>query len=334
MATTKNTYTGNGSTAIYAFTFPYLEVNDIVVTVDGAVQTIPTQYILSSPTTISFTTPPTSGSKIIIRRVSSDEDLNAIFFPGSAIRARDLNENFQQLLYVAQETQTRADESSSDSSAAEEAARQAAESAAEAQEDAAEALVAANQANQSASQAASSAANAEASAQAAQEAAQNVEGAADEAVATANEALVKANAADTKADTALSKATTAETNSNQALSLSTAANTNALNALSTANSANAKSDAAVKTADEADENADLAIVIATNALTIADGVAQSGEPFGQLYNVSPGAAGSKVINLGDLAPVSNTGHFPNEDQGVNKYTCSEGTGTFDLGVAA
>ena len=115
MATTKNTYTGNGSTAIYSFTFPYLEVSDIIVTVDAVVQTIPTEYILASPTTISFTTAPSDGASIEIKRVSSDDDLNAIFFPGSAIRARDLNENFQQLLYTSQETQTSASESSQES---------------------------------------------------------------------------------------------------------------------------------------------------------------------------------------------------------------------------
>jgi hypothetical protein len=35
MAITENKYTGNGSTVLYSFTFPYLEVTDIKVSLDG-----------------------------------------------------------------------------------------------------------------------------------------------------------------------------------------------------------------------------------------------------------------------------------------------------------
>ena len=39
MATTKNTYTGNGSTTNYAFTFPYIKQADVKVSVDNVATT-------------------------------------------------------------------------------------------------------------------------------------------------------------------------------------------------------------------------------------------------------------------------------------------------------
>ena len=101
MATTQNTYTGDGSTTAYSFTFPYLETTDIKVSLN-AVDT--TAYTLSNATTISFTTAPASGVPIRIYRNTNSDNLKATFFPGSAIKAEDLNTNFTQNLYVTQET--------------------------------------------------------------------------------------------------------------------------------------------------------------------------------------------------------------------------------------
>ena len=44
--TTKNQYTGDGTTSLFPFTFPYIEESDVVVKVDGVVQTIITEYII------------------------------------------------------------------------------------------------------------------------------------------------------------------------------------------------------------------------------------------------------------------------------------------------
>ena len=101
MATTQNTYTGNGSTTAFSFTFPYLEVSDIKVSLD-AVDT--TAYTLSNATTIAFTTAPAVGAAIRIYRKTNFDNLNATFYPGSAIRSSDLNNNFTQNLYVTQES--------------------------------------------------------------------------------------------------------------------------------------------------------------------------------------------------------------------------------------
>ena len=103
MATIQNLYTGNGTTTNYSFTFPYLDTTDIKVSIDG-VDT--TEYTLANATTIRFNTAPAAGAAIRIYRVTGVEELSATFYPGSAIRAQDLNDNFNQTLYVAQENET------------------------------------------------------------------------------------------------------------------------------------------------------------------------------------------------------------------------------------
>ena len=100
MAITQNTYTGNGSTVLYSFTFPYLETTDVKVTVNG---TPTTAYTFANATTIQFNTAPVAGAAIRIYRDTDDASLAATFYSGSAIRAQDLNDNFTQNLYVTQE---------------------------------------------------------------------------------------------------------------------------------------------------------------------------------------------------------------------------------------
>ena len=100
MAVTQNTYTGNGATVLYSFTFPYLETTDVKVTING---TPTTAYTFANATTIQFNTAPANGAAIRIYRDTDDASLAATFYSGSAIRAQDLNDNFTQNLYVTQE---------------------------------------------------------------------------------------------------------------------------------------------------------------------------------------------------------------------------------------
>jgi len=101
MAITQNTYTGNGTTVLFSFTFPYLETTDIKVSLNG---TVTTAYTLANATTIQFNTAPANGAAIRIYRQTDDAALAATFYPGSAIRSNDLNKNFTQNLYVTQES--------------------------------------------------------------------------------------------------------------------------------------------------------------------------------------------------------------------------------------
>ena len=100
MAVTEQTYTGNGSTTNYSFTFPYLKSTDIQVQVDA---TVTTAWSLANATTVQFNTAPASGALIKILRDTNVDNLTATFYAGSALKSEDLNDNFTQNLYVTQE---------------------------------------------------------------------------------------------------------------------------------------------------------------------------------------------------------------------------------------
>jgi hypothetical protein len=121
MATTENTFNGDGSNlGPFSFTFQWLETTDIKVSVDGVLKTAGTHYNLQalnystrSGGQVLFTAgnaPAAGTDNIRVYRETSDTALSASFVSGSAIRAQDLNENFLQSLYIAQETKTFAED--------------------------------------------------------------------------------------------------------------------------------------------------------------------------------------------------------------------------------
>ena len=108
MSTTEALRNGDGNSVTFNFPFEYLEESDVKVSVDGLVKTQDTDYTFSSLTEITFVTPPPSGTgNIRIFRETEIDNLRTQFFAGSAIRAQDLNENFNQTLYVTQEVSDR-----------------------------------------------------------------------------------------------------------------------------------------------------------------------------------------------------------------------------------
>jgi hypothetical protein len=107
MAVTENIYTGDGSTVLFSFTFPYLNEADIKVSLDGADTTA---YTLANATTVQMNAAPANGVVVRVYRNSDTDNVEATIFPGSAIRASDLNENFLQALYLNQETRRIAQE--------------------------------------------------------------------------------------------------------------------------------------------------------------------------------------------------------------------------------
>ena len=104
MAVTEQSYTGNGSTTNYSFTFPYLKSTDVEVQVDAAVTTA---WSFANATTVQFNSAPANGAKIKILRQTSVDNLTATFYAGSAIKSEDLNDNFTQNLYKTQEVGNR-----------------------------------------------------------------------------------------------------------------------------------------------------------------------------------------------------------------------------------
>ena len=107
MAVTQQNYTGNGSTTNYSFTFPYLAETDVKVKLNGVTQATST-YTFANATTISMNSAPGNGVAIIIFRDTNNDTKKATFYPGSAIKAEDLNNDFDQILYVAQEVDNNA----------------------------------------------------------------------------------------------------------------------------------------------------------------------------------------------------------------------------------
>ena len=249
MATTKNQYTGDGSTVLFPFTFPYIEESDVVVSIDGVVQTITTQYVFSNATTIGINTAPATGAVVLISRQTSAEDLKATFFPGSAIRARDLNDNFTQNLYTTQEAEASSIEATTAATNAATSAANAASDAATAAAGVATAQAAATSASTSATNAASDAAT---------------------ALTSANNAVSTANTASTDATNAVNTANTASTNINTAVNTANSAATDAATAITTANSATTTANSAVTTANSAATTANSAVTTANSAVTTAN----------------------------------------------------------------
>jgi hypothetical protein len=100
MAITKNTFTGNGTTVLYSFSFPYLDQSHVKATLNG---TPTTAFTFANATTLQFNSAPGAGVEIVIFRETDIDQSEAVFAAGSPIRAVDLNANFDQTLYVVQE---------------------------------------------------------------------------------------------------------------------------------------------------------------------------------------------------------------------------------------
>ena len=124
-AITQNEHNGNGTVRKFAFTFPYIKENDVKVSLRTSIADVTiiasTEYTFPSATEIQFnalsgaatTFQETTGAPKtgVIVRVFRDTDVTTervTFFPGSSIRAQDLNDNTLQSLYANQERKNRA----------------------------------------------------------------------------------------------------------------------------------------------------------------------------------------------------------------------------------
>ena len=257
MATTQNTYTGNGSATNYSFTFEYLKQSDVKVTLDTVATTA---FTFANATTISFTSAPASNVAIRIFRDTAIDLLSATFFPGSAIKAEDLNQNFTQSLYVTQE-------SDADAASATTTANTAKTTADTALTNSAAAVVTANAASTTATTADTNASAAVVTANAASATATTASTAAASAVTTAGTASTNASAAVTTANAADANATTALTNSRESDGSGgfTTAIAKANTAVTTANSASTSATSATSTANTAATNAATALSTANAA---------------------------------------------------------------------
>ena len=106
MATTENNYTGDGTTTSYSFSFPYIKKEDVKVTLND-IGTTAFTINDNTPTQVDFTVAPANGAAIRIYRETDTTATSSTFFPGSAIRAQDLNRNFEQSLFIGQEEENK-----------------------------------------------------------------------------------------------------------------------------------------------------------------------------------------------------------------------------------
>lgn len=100
MAVTEAFYTGNGSTVLYSIPFSYIDEADVKVTFDGVATTA---FVFANTNTIQFNTFPAFGVRIRIYRETFIDVASSTFYPGSSIKADDLNDNFNQTLFASQE---------------------------------------------------------------------------------------------------------------------------------------------------------------------------------------------------------------------------------------
>jgi hypothetical protein len=215
MATTQNTYTGNGTNKLFSITFPYLDTADIDVFLNGTLQTVTTQYFFANATTVEFVTAPANGATVLLSRSTDDAALQATFFPGSSIKAADLNYNFDQVLYLAQETANGAANQSTAGLQAQ--ITTATNTANNAITTANAATATANGIAGTANTALSNSSAAVTTANAASVTANNANTTANAISATASSAVTTANTAQTTANTAQTTANTAQTTANAAL---------------------------------------------------------------------------------------------------------------------
>ena len=133
MATTENLHIGDGSKTKFSFTFPYLQEADVkvylFVTDAWVLKTLTTHYTFANATTIQFGSAPAAAdsdeqtalgdtNNIKIKRLTDSDSLSGTFYPGSAIRSSDLNDNFTQNLYVTQEANNNVTTATTDAAAA------------------------------------------------------------------------------------------------------------------------------------------------------------------------------------------------------------------------
>jgi hypothetical protein len=281
MATTSNTYTGNGSNKLFSITFPYLDTSDIDVYLNGTLQTITTHYTFANATTVEFVAAPANGAVILLDRSTDDSALQATFFPGSSIKANDLNDDFDQALYIAQETANVATTATSTAAAATSTANTALSQSAAA-------VSTANTASSNASAAVATANTANSNASAAVSTANTASSNASAAVSTANAAAVDAATAISTANGAVSTANAATSTANTALSNSTAA-------VSTANTASSNASAAVSTANTASSNASAAVSTANSALSTANTALSNSSTAISTANAASAAVAAAVI---------------------------------------
>lgn len=274
----RHNYTGDGSSKMFAVSFPYLSTTHVEVTVGGVLKTLGTDYTFSNPAVISFVTAPAAGTPVVIKRNTPKNQRLVDFQDASVLTEEVLDQSSLQLFYITQE---QLDEPVA------------------AYENSQVAVDTANGAVTTANSAVSTANSAVTKA--------------DEAISIANtaktDAVGSAAAAASSASAAAASATNAATSATQSATSATASATSATNAQTSANAAalsalNAQSsaDASAGSASGASTQRSLAETAVSEAIAIRDSLVAG------YQGIQPGTAY-------DLGVISDPLTFFNQDFG-------------------
>jgi len=106
-------YKGDGVQVLFTFPFTYIDAADVKASLwdEATLRWVnTTEWTFANATTIRFKSPPPQAKfedtyqfNVKIGRCTNINPLASTFYPGSAIRAQDLNDNFEQLQLAVQE---------------------------------------------------------------------------------------------------------------------------------------------------------------------------------------------------------------------------------------
>lgn len=348
MATTTQTFSGTGSQTQFSIAFPYRDTADVKATIDAVVTTA----FSVSGSTVTFNSAPANGAAVIIYRRTSNDTIEADFQSGSALRAVDLNNNFEQVLFVTQESSDLSDTATTNASTAVTDAAAAVATSNTANTNSTNAVNTANTASTNASAAVTTANAADTNATAALNNSRESDGSggfvsaitkANTAITTANaattqaataitdstSAVTTANSASTAASSAVSTANTASTNATTALNTANSAATDAASAISTANSATTVANSTIATANTASTNATNAVNTANTAATNAStalSTANTASTNATNAVTTANAASTAVSNAAFYGPIANVAAIPGSPADQDRIEILDSTG--------
>ena len=347
MSYSPQTYTGNGSTTTFSIPFTFINSTDVKATVGGtAVAT--SDYSIDVPNSnFIFNTAPANSAAIKIFRDTNNANIEANLQSGSTLRAVDFNDNFQQLLFVTQESTDLSDTAVADSAAAVVSANAAVATSNTSNTNSTNAVNTANTASTNASAAVTTANTADTNATAALNNSRESDGSggftsaitkANTAITTANSASSTANTASTNASSAVTTANTASTNATNAVSTANTAATNASTALSTANTANTTANTALTNSRESDGSGGFtsAITKANTAISTANTASTNASTALSTANTAStnasnavttaNAASTAVSNAAFYGPIANVAAIPGSPADQDRIEILDSTG--------
>ena len=330
MAVTENLHNGDGSKVLFAFTFPYIKESHVKASIGGVVTTA---FTFNNATTLQFNSAPAAGTNNVrIYRETDNEDLSSVFYAGSAIRAKDLNDNLTQNLYVTQEYTATAASATSTANTAKSTADSATTTANAANTKADTAITTANSATTTANSASTTATTAKTAVDTYVHDGSALKGTgADGQPQGVAYAVNQASAANTTASSANTTAATANSTANTANATANTASTNASNAVSTANTATTTANTASTNATNAVSTANTASTNATNAVSTANTASTNASAAVATANAASAAVADAVIFTPKADKAALEGFAPSEDgyyEVTNTTNIVNGTWTY------